>query len=279
MAPYLSLTDQRRLRITVPDPEQQQAIARVLGALDDKIELNRRMNRTLEELAGALFRAWFVDFEPVVAQAAGHAPFGLAPEVAALFPATFTDSELGPIPRGWRVGRLDEAAVLQRGFDLPAQSRIAGPFPVIAASGLNGMHSEFRVKGPGVTTGRSGVLGRAFYIPEDFWPLNTSLWVKEYPHSTPLHACHLLQSLDFETFNAGSAVPTLNRNHVHIIPVLLPARPVLEAFDRVARPLFGRVHANIRESRTLAALRDTLLPKLLSGELRVKDAEKLAAAT
>ena len=86
-----------------------------------------------------------------------------------------------------------------------------------------------------------------------------------------------MQSLDFETFNAGSAVPTLNRNHVHIVPVVLPARPVLDAFDCIARPLFEKAHANDRESRTLAALRDTLLPKLLSGELRVQAAEKLAA--
>ena len=92
MAPYLSLTDQRRLRITVPEPDEQRAIARVLGVLDEKIELNRRMNRTLEELAGALFRAWFVDFEPVVAKAAGRVPLGLTSGVAALFPSTFAKS-------------------------------------------------------------------------------------------------------------------------------------------------------------------------------------------
>ena len=130
MAPYLSLSDQRRLRITVPEPDEQRAIARVLGALDDKIELNRRMNRTLEELAGALFRAWFVDFEPVVAKAAGRAPFGLAPAVAALFPAAFVDSELGPIPLGWRVRRLAEIADVDRRTMLrrnyPHDGRIRG---------------------------------------------------------------------------------------------------------------------------------------------------------
>src|SRR6185312_14641255 len=95
-------------------------------------------------------------------------------------------------------------------------------------------HNAFMVRGPGVTTGRSGVLGKVFYVHGDFWPLNTSLWVKEFRHSTPAYAFHLLHGLDFRLFNAGSAVPTLNRNHVHNLSTLLPPMGLIRAFERIA---------------------------------------------
>jgi type I restriction enzyme S subunit len=263
-----------RFPIRVPvSIQEQRAIAHILGTLDDKIELNRRMNETLEALARAIFLWWFVDFDPVRAKAEGRDP-GLPKAVADLFPDCFEDSELGEIPAGWRVGRLDEVLVLQRGFDLPTLERTPGPYPVIAASGLNGTHNQFMVRGPGVTTGRSGVLGNVFYIHEDFWPLNTSLWVKQFKHSTPTFAFHLLRGLDFSMFNAGSAVPTLNRNHVHNLPVVIPSMSTIRTFEELSVPLLKRQKANVDESRTLVALRDMLLPELISGELRVKDAER-----
>jgi type I restriction enzyme S subunit len=257
----------------VPSLPAQRAIAHILGTLDDKIELNRRMNETLEAIARALFQSWFVDFDPVRAKAEGRDP-GLPKAAPDLFPDRFEDSELGEIPVGWRVGRLDGVLVLQRGFDLPTLERTSGPYPVIAASGLNGTHNHFMVRGPGVTTGRSGVLGNVFYIHEDFWPLNTSLWVKQFKHSTPTFAFHLLRGLDFSMFNAGSAVPTLNRNHVHNLPVVIPSMSTIRTFEELSVPLLKRQKANVDESRTLVALRDMLLPELISGELRVKDAER-----
>ena len=115
------------------------------------------------------------------------------------------------------------------------------------------------------------MLGKVFYIVEDFWPLNTSLWVKEFRHSKPAYALYLLQRIDFALFNAGSAVPTLNRNHVHNLPTLVPPMGLIDAFERVATISLQRQNHNDRESNTLAALRDTLLPKLISGEVRVRD--------
>jgi type I restriction enzyme S subunit len=260
----------------VPAPEdidEQRAIAHILGTLDDKIELNRRLNETLEAMARALFKSWFVDFDPVRANAEGRDP-GLPKPLADLFPARLADSELGEIPQGWEVGPLDSALVLQRGFDLPATERMPGVYPVLAASGPSGTHDEFMVRGPGVTTGRSGVLGKVFYVAEDFWPLNTSLWVKEFRHSRPAYAYHLLQGQDFTLFNAGSAVPTLNRNHVHTLPTLLPPMRLIDAFERFAFGCLTRQRNNAGRATTLASLRDTLLPKLISGELRVNDAER-----
>jgi type I restriction enzyme S subunit len=139
----------------------------------------------------------------------------------------------------------------------------------MAASGPNGCNDKFMVRGPGVTTGRSGVLGKVFFIHGDFWPLNTSLWVKEFKRVSPAYAFHLLRGLDFEMFNAGSAVPTLNRNHVHNLPVVMPPKPIVEAFDAQVMPLMKQQKANEDQSHTLATLRDSLLPKLLSGQLPV----------
>jgi type I restriction enzyme, S subunit len=262
--------------VDVPPPEEQRAIAHILGTLDDKIELNRRMNETLEAMARALFKSWFVDFDPVRTKAEGRDP-GRPKPLADLFPARLVDSELGEIPEGWDVSPLDSALVLQRGFDLPAPERTSGAYPVLAASGPSGTHNEFMVRGPGVTTGRSGVLGKVFYVAEDFWPLNTSLWVKEFRHSRPAYAFHLLQGQNFALFNAGSAVPTLNRNHVHTLPTLLPPMKLIDAFERFATGCLTRQKSNGQEATTLAKVRDALLSKLISGELRVKDAKKLIA--
>src|SRR6266566_1586713 len=172
-------------RIPVPDPFQQHAIVSILNTLDDKIELNHQMNKSLEAIAQALFKSWFVDFDPVRARMEGRQPYGMDAETAALFPDSFEDSGLGEIPRGWKVGRLDDLLVLQRGYDLPSHQRIPGPFPIISASGPSGAHIDYKVCGPGVTTGRSGLLGKVFFVHENFWPLNTSLYVKEYRISRP----------------------------------------------------------------------------------------------
>jgi type I restriction enzyme S subunit len=262
----------------------QRNIAAVLAALDDKIELNRRMNETLEGMAQAIFKDWFVDFGPTRRKLAGITDpvavmGGLTPdaaratELAALFPDALGDDGL---PVGWSEKPIEHSLVLQRGFDLPKTTRTDGNYPVIAASGPSGTHNEFKVRGPGVCTGRSGVLGGIFFVREDFWPLNTSLWIKEYPNATPLYAYYLLRTLDLITLNGGSAVPTLNRNHVHQIPVVTPLMAPVGEFEKLATLLYDRMGSADDESRALAETRDYLLPKLMSGEIRVRDAEKLA---
>jgi len=270
---HVTKRDLEAIEAAYPSLPEQRAIAHILGTLDDKIELNRRINETLEAMARAMFKSWFVDFDPVGAKAEGRDP-GLPKPVADFFPDSFENSELGAIPAGWGVGRLDDVLVLQRGFDLPTSLRTPGLYPVIAASGPNGSHNQFMVRGPGVTTGRSGVLGNVFYVHQDFWPLNTSLWVKEFKASTPAYAFYLLRGLDFRLFNAGSAVPTLNRNHVHGLPTLMPPMKLIEAFEAFAVTTLRRQRTGEIESSTLASLRDALLPKLISGELRIHDAER-----
>ncbi len=234
--PNLNTSILKRLPILLPPFLIQKSITSVLSSLDDKIDLLHRQNATLEKMAETLFRQWFVE----------------------------------EAKEEWEMGRVEDLFILQRGFDLPIQNRINGKYPIYASSGESGHHKEFKIKGPGVTTGRSGVLGNVFYIQDDFWPLNTSLFVKEFKNSSPLHAYFTLKTIDLNSFNAGSAVPTLNRNHVHEFPIEIPPMNVIWKFDKLVNPLFIKIKSNQTQIRTLTALRDTLLPKLMCGEVRVK---------
>jgi len=266
----------RKISVPLPPIGLQRSSASVLAAIDKRIDLLRETNATLEAIAQALFKSWFVDFDPVRAKQQGHAPYGMDEATAALFPDDFENSALGPLPAGWQVGALQDLLVLQRGFDLPAQNRIPGAFPIIAASGPSGTHVDAMAKGPGVVTGRSGVLGRVFLELGDYWPLNTTLWVKDFRAATPCYAYEVLRLLDFQAFNAGSAVPTLNRNHIHGLPYVVPARRCIDAYEVIALQMHERVRVNEQQAQTLATLRDTLLPRLISGQLRLPEAEALA---
>jgi type I restriction enzyme, S subunit len=265
------------IRIERPDRAEQDGIVEILQSLDDRITILRESNATLEAIAQALFKAWFVDFEPVRAKQEGRRIIGLDEATAALFPGEFEESELGLVPRGWRIGKLEDLLLLQRGFDLPAANRTAGDFPIIAASGPSGTHKFPMAKAPGVITGRSGVLGRVFLELEDYWPLNTTLWVKDFRAATPSYAYEVLRRLDFASYNAGSAVPTLNRNHIHSLPYLVPSRACIDAFEALAMPLYRRVRENQKQADSLAGVRDALLPRLISGQLRLPEAEVLVA--
>ena len=298
MAPYLSLTDQRRLRITVPEPDEQRAIARVLGALDDKIELNRRMNRTLEELSEALFRAWFVDFEPVVAKAAGRAPFGLAPSVAALFPAAFTGSELGPIPQGWRVRPLAEIADINgRTIRKDYQHAEIEYVDISAVSegqlGETTLHPRAsapsraqRLVAHGDTIWSCVRPNRRSFLFIANPPANLVVSTgfaaisPRCPSAAFIYAATTTDEFtDYLVAHAeGSAYPAVRPDTFAKAPLVVPSDDVVAAFDKIVGPWLAQAAHNVRESRTLAALRDTLLPKLLSGELRVRDAVKLAEA-
>ena len=157
--------------VPLADLSTQRRIAYILSAYDDLIENNTRRIAILEEMARRIYEEWFVRF-----RFPGHEQLKMV------------ESELGLIPEGWSTCRLDDVLVLQRGFDLPRQVRTEGSFPIISATGESGTHKEYRVNGPGVVTGRSGSLGTVMYVERDFWPLNTTLWVKEFKVGSPLYA-------------------------------------------------------------------------------------------
>ena len=273
MIPHFKKTDFDKLNLPLPSRSDQEFIGQLYLGLSKRIALNQNMNQTLEDIAKAIFKSWFVDFDPVRAKVEGR-PTGLPPEIGGLFPDEMVDSEIGEIPTGWDIRGLDHYLLLQRGFDLPSKDRIEGDFPVVAASGISSTHNFPKAKAPGVVTGRSGVLGNVFFVQQDFFPLNTTLWVKEFYAATPVFAYFLLRTIDFAVFNAGSAVPTLNRNHLSSLRFPSPQQKLIDQFTKITTPLMESLDLRTKESSTLEQIRDTLLPKLISGELRIPDAEK-----
>lgn len=275
----LTSTAIKEANLEIPPLLEQKAIASILGALDDKIELNRRANETLEELARTIFKSWFVDFDPVKAKAEGQKPEGMDAETAALFPSRFVESELGMIPEGWEVSILGNLVEFNYGKPLKAEERRDGSIPVFGANGHIGWHDQRLARGPGIVVGRKGNPGVVTWSATDFYSIDTTFFVTPKDMSLGMiYLLHLLRGLDLSRFSADSAVPGLNRNHAYGSLVCRPSPAIIGAFTSAAEPLSLIVHRKDLESRSLATLRDSLLPKLISGEVRVPDAEKLAEA-
>lgn len=155
----------------------------------------------------------------------------------------------------WHETTLGNVLTLQRGFDLPVQNRQHGRFPVIASTGEVGRHVDHMVQGPGVVIGRSGSIGGGQYIQENFWPLNTTLWVKDFKGNNPRYCYYLLKSLDLASFNVGSGVPTLNRNHVHPIKVLVPKQRIgQDAIANILGSLDDKIELNRKMNETLESM-------------------------
>ncbi|MBU1186048.1 MAG: restriction endonuclease subunit S, partial [Acidobacteria bacterium] len=222
----------------------------------------------------AIFKSWFVDFDPVRAKAEGRDP-ALPAEIAALFPESFENSELGEIPKGWEVKTIGEVVEFAYGKALKASNRKPGCVPVFGSNGPVGFHNEALVKGPGIVIGRKGNPGIVTWSYKDCFPIDTTFYVKQTVIILSLnYLFYALKAQDLPSLSADSAVPGLNRNLAYMSNILVPSKEVLTAFDEQIDPLFHKINANDNESESLASLRDILLPKLISGELRVPDAER-----
>lgn len=305
-----SLGELSSLEIPLPPLAEQKAIAAVLGALDEKIELNRRMNATLEAMARALFQSWFVDFDPVRAKLDGRPPVGLDQATATLFPGSFQDSAAGHIPRDWRVGVLDDLTKFVIGGDWGATEPTGdktvscycirgADIPSLQSGGVGKMPTRFlkpssvekrqladgdlaiEISGgsPTQCTGRP-VLASDALLKNLGQPLVASNFCRILKLKSPalskfvyLWLRRLYDSEELFQFETGT---TGIKNFAFVIfseryPIVVPDIRVAEAFDRAVSPFFARIQVNSEESRTLATLRDTLLPKLLNGELRVNE--------
>jgi type I restriction enzyme S subunit len=298
MADYVSLTAQKDLEILLPPVEDQREIGRIVDTLDEKIALNRETSRTLEALAGAIFRSWFVDFDPVVAKAAGRPPFGMDAATAALFPDRFEDSPLGPIPAGWRNTSVGDVASINRSLLGPSDPLASLRY--VEISGVDrGDITEVTVYPRGTEPSRARrrvshgdtVLStvrperKAYFLvfePQSDLIVSTGFAVVS-PADVPwtlLHAA-LTQPDLFDELGRladGGAYPAVNASVIAAQALTLPRAPeIVGAFHAVAAPLLERAQVNRAQNTTLAELRDLLLPKLLSGELRIRDAEMAVA--
>lgn len=281
--PGVNRNDLHRIPVLLPPLAEQKAIAAVLGALDDKIELNRRMNATLEAMARALFQSWFVDFDPVRAKRDGRPPAALDPATAARFPATFDETAAGHIPHGWRVGSIYEIASVIYGApfasslfnseklgkplirirDLPSES------PAVFTTEV---HPKGYLLQPGdIAVGMDGEFRAYLWAGVESW-LNQRccVFAPKPGYSAAFVRNSIIAPLaQVEATETATTVIHLGKNDIDRFTVIIPDAPVADAFKRLCQPWYDQIVANKQQSRTLATLRDTLLPKLLSGELSV----------
>lgn len=257
------------LRIPKPTMAEQTEIAKVLVSLDEKILLLSETNTTLEAIAQALFKSWFVYFDPVRAKATGREPEGVPPEIAELFPSEFEESELGEIPKGWQKTRVGDVLELAYGKALKATERIEGDVPVYGSGGITGFHNQALVDGPSIIVGRKGTVGSLYWEDRKFFPIDTVFFVR--PLKAPLSYCYyMLQTLGLGDMNTDAAVPGLNRENVYRLKVSLPSGGLLELFDEHVSLLREKIFTATEESRGVSAIRDSLLPKLMTGTLKIE---------
>ena len=272
------------------DLKEQRAIAHILGTLDDKIELNRRMNETLEAIARALFKSWFVDFDPVRAKSQGRDP-GLPQPLADLFPDSFEESELGEIPRGWRVGSVDDEFTLTMGQSPPGETYNEAGEGLPFYQGRSDFGFRFPVRrvyctaptrlakaGDTLVSVRAPV-GDINMASEDC-AIGRGVAAARHKTGSRSYSYQFMRSIEdvFARFEAeGTVFGSIGKKDFHAIPCAVPPRELVRTYEASVSPLDERIEINEHESRTLAALRDTLLPKLISGELRVPDAESFVA--
>jgi type I restriction enzyme, S subunit len=299
--PKTNVTYLRDFPIALPPLPDQRAIAHILGTLDDKIELNRRMSETLEAMARALFTSWFVDLDPVRAKAGGRDP-GLPQPLADLFPARLVDSELGEVPEGWEVGPLSTHAELMIGGDWGRDAARDGDVPIRCLRGvdidrirttgwsdaplrfISSSSLEKRAPSPvDVLVEGSGECGRAIaaqFLDQLYVePVVYSNFCKRFRSLSPESAFYveyllneLVRTGEMKNFVTGTAMPNLD--HKGLLAghwVISPPPQVLEVFSSFVSSARGKLYCE--ESRALARLRDALLPKLMSGELRVEEPE------
>lgn len=270
--PKLALFRIEEIEVPIPSLSEQREITSLLRLLEARLALLRQTNATLESIAQALFKSWFIDFDPVRTKAEGREPEGMDAATAALFPAEFEESALGLIPKGWGVGRLGNIIELAYGKALKATDRRHGCVPVYGSGGITGYHDEALVEHASIVVGRKGTVGALYWEDAPFFAIDTTFYVK--PKTAPLTFCYYaMQQLGLEHMNTDAAVPGLNRENAYRLDVLRPAGEVLKAFDNLVGPLRAAMRTNGLRADTLAQLRDSLLPRLISGKLRIPEAQ------
>ncbi|WP_460159029.1 restriction endonuclease subunit S [Pseudomonas sp. S1_H07] len=296
--PNLNTTILSELPFVLPSWNEQVSIGDAIESYDQKIDINRRINQTLEAIVQAIFKSWFVDFEPVKAKIAAklegrdtlraamsaisgkpdaelitlpREQFDQLATTAALFPDEMEELELREVPKGWSIQRVGNILELVYGKALKSTDRKEGSVPVYGSGGITGYHDAALVPHCSVIVGRKGTVGSLYWEDEPFFPIDTTYYVR--PLKAPLTYCYYaLQTLGLEKMNTDAAVPGLNRENVYRLELVRPDLSVLQRFDREVSTLRRAIRTNSDSNKALTNLRDALLLKLLSGELTVAEA-------
>lgn len=272
----------RNLEFPIPSLNNQNKIADFFTLIDHRIALLRETNTTLEAIAQALFKSWFIDFDPVHANTAalenGQAP-SLPAEIQALFPASFTDSPQGLIPEGWRIGNLSDELKISYGKNLPTTKLLDSGFPVFGGNGIIGFYSMYLYEQRQVLVAcRGAASGKVNQSAPQSFVTNNSL-VLESNETLPFGYLKGFMSLsDLSVHVTGSAQPQVTIDNLKGFKIMIPSLPIVRAYEIVSLKIEDRIAQNNKHAETLAELRDTLLPRLISGQLRLPEAEAELAA-
>ncbi|MGL4568779.1 MAG: restriction endonuclease subunit S, partial [Fusobacteriaceae bacterium] len=230
--PNLSPGTIRELEISLPPLETQEKIASILSSLDDKIELNNEMNKTLEEMAQTLFKRWFIDFEFPNENGEPYRSSG----------GKMVESELGEIPEGWEVRSIGEIMDFSYGKALKKENRISGKFPVIGSNGIVDSHNEFLVKGPGIVIGRKGTIGETIWINDNFYPIDTTFYIETKMNLEDIlyYFYFILKNQDFKKISSDSAVPGLNRNLAYMNKIVISSNKDIGKFITIIKESFHK---------------------------------------
>ncbi|WP_081316015.1 restriction endonuclease subunit S [Pantoea dispersa] len=304
----LGLSREDFFKFNLPElTSERLKLTTLLNDIEDKINISQVINNTLENMSQALFKSWFVDFEPVKAKIAvleaggsqkdatlaamtaisGKDADALAvferkhPEqyaelkaTAELFPSAMQESELGDIPEGWNSQRLSDIATLHYGKALKKTERTEGPYSVYGSGGITGSHNSYLVEGPSIIVGRKGSIGTLYWEDGKFHPIDTVYYVSNKDGVPLSYLYYLMKTLNLSSMNTDAAVPGLNRDNVYRLEVLKPIQSILNKFNNHILAIRNMIQKNNFSTATLTTLRDTLLPRLLSGEITLSQAEQ-----
>ncbi len=241
----------------LPPPLEQERIAGILGALDDKIELNNRINRNLEEQALGLFRRWFVDFEFPDQNGNPYRTNG----------GEMIDSTLGEIPKGWKIGKLSDFILVKYGKDHKMLKD--GDIPVYGSGGIMRYAESFLYNKESVLIPRKGTLNNVFYINTPFWSVDTMFYSEMKYNHIAKFVYFFLKAKDLASMNAGSAVPSMTTEILNQLSMPIATKDIFSKYDSITTTFFNQIENNQKEIQTLAAFRDALLPRLMSEEVKV----------
>lgn len=276
---HFNVGSARTLLVKYPDKKGQDAIAHILGTLDDKIELLRQMNETLEAMAKALFQSWFVDFDPVRKKAEGI-PTGLPKEIEDLFPSEFEESELGEIPKGWKVGKLGDFIHILDSKRIPLsgaeRAKRKGIYPYHGATSIMDYINDYIFEGIFVLLGEDGSVIRENGTPfvQYVWG---KFWVNNHAHVllgngiTNEHLKVFLDQVNISAFVNGAVQAKLNQENMKKIPFIFANPSINESFGIIINPWYSLLRNNYDSINFLTEVRDSLLPKLISGDLELTD--------
>ena len=250
--PNISAGSVGKYEFELPSLEEQNRIANILASIDNKIQLNRQINDNLEQQAQALYKSWFVDFEPFK-------------------DGDFVESELGLIPDGWRCGLLSELLAIKYGKDHKKLSD--GDIPVYGSGGIMRYVDTKLYEGEAVLIPRKGSLNNVMYVNEAFWTVDTMFYSTAKESNSGIYSYLFLTNKDLASMNAGSAVPSMTTDILNNLQLIIPPKEVLKSFNTLCFILFKCMKQNIIENMNLGNQRDSLLPKLMSGELKINEIE------